>query len=303
MTSTTTAFRVLSTATLLTLGASAAAQAASVTPDVIFGSGNLNGSYTLDTGSYVSSALVPVIGPLSTSTNTTTPIETNLEIGLRAKLRFDEFNRPRNIFNQSGSTYTFDAGAAPGGFGFDANSPTTPVWNFEWSVTTDLDRDMPIPGATSLSALTYELRIDGDAGVGVNFAKFDPIKIARADHALGNLLTGNGDGVVSGSAAEYQANLAKYSVAQNSWSYEFFNEPTDGAFLPELAAFDPSEDGTYRIEFEAFFDGKSVASTGIDVVVGNGATPVPSPVPVPAALPLLAAALGGLAAIRRRKRA
>ena len=158
-------------------------------------------------------------------------------------------------------------------------------------------------GMTSLSALTYELRIDGDSGIGVNFATSDPIRIAQADHALGNLLTGNGDGAVSRSAAEYQASLTKYSVAQNSWNYDVFNEPTDGASLPELAAFDPSEDGTCRIEFEAFFGGKSVASTGIDVVVGNGASPVPSPVPVPAALPLLAAARGGLGAIRRRKRA
>ncbi len=302
MTSTSTAFRVLSAAGLLTFGA-AAAQAAPVTPDVIFGSGNANGGYTVATGSYAPFVITQVDTISSASKNVTPSFDANLEIGLRAKLRFDEFNQPRNIFNQSGSTYTFDAGAAPGGFGFDANSPTTPVWNFEWSVTTDLDRDMPIPGVTSLSALTYELRIDGDSGIGVNFAKFDPIRIAQADHALGNLLTGNGEGVVSRSAAEYQANLAKYSVAQNSWNYEFFNEPTDGAFLSELAAFDPSEDGTYRIEFEAFFDGKSVASTGIDVVVGNGASPTPSPVPVPAALPLLVAALGGLGAIRRRKRA
>src|SRR3546814_4080660 len=81
-----------------------------VTKEVIFGSGNANGSFTVDR-------------------------QNGIELGLRAKLRFDETNQPQNTFNSNGDgTYSFPAGTPPTGFGFDPNSPTTPVWNFEWSI-------------------------------------------------------------------------------------------------------------------------------------------------------------------------
>ena len=60
-----------------------------VTPDVIFGSGNLNGAFTTDRNDGV-------------------------EIGLRGKLRFDGAGQPQNIFNSNGDgTYTFQAIVAP----------------------------------------------------------------------------------------------------------------------------------------------------------------------------------------------
>lgn len=70
-----------------------------VTPTVIFGSGNLNGSFTRDR-------------------------RNGVELGLRAKLRHNAAGRPENTFNSNGDgTYSFAAGVAP-----TKTSPTA-VWS------------------------------------------------------------------------------------------------------------------------------------------------------------------------------
>ena len=229
------------------------ALAMNVTPDVIFGSGNANGSFTLDR-------------------------RNGVELGLRAKLRFNSSNLPENTFNYDGvDTYTFAAGTPPTGFSFAPNSPTTPIWNFEWSVNTDFE------GTTGkvLDDLTYILSL-GDGNLGA--LTFDPINVTSADHALGNNSTGNGGGTVD--TVTYASSIGSFNVAQNSWSYEFFNNAGTA-----LEFFDPNKVGTYDISLTAFDGGVEVASTSIKVNV----------VPVPGALPLLATVIGGVAWMRRRK--
>lgn len=272
-------FLVKTGLSLAMAAAGGAAQAADVTPDVIFGSGNANGGFTVSTGTYIDD----IAGQIA------------LEIGLRAKLRFNDNNLPENTFNYDGvDTYTFDAKAPPSGFGFAPNSPGTAVWNFEWSVNTDLNFDLPAIGASSLNALTYELRLDGDPTAGTNFLVFDPINpitgFPTPDNAIGNNTTGNGDGTVAMTAAEYDTLINENQVAQNSGNYEFFNV----AGLP-LENFIGAAPGEYRIEFEAFFNGQSVASTGINV---NSVAAVP----LPAGLPLLATALLGFGFLRLRRK-
>ena len=89
-------------AVTMILAVSGAAQAGyaydqDVTPDVIFGDGNANGSFTVNDDAATS----------------------NIELGLRAKLRFDATGQPDNIFNSNGDgTYTFVAGAPTGGAGW-----------------------------------------------------------------------------------------------------------------------------------------------------------------------------------------
>lgn len=96
-------------------------------PDAIFGSGNANGAWTVDESDGV-------------------------ELGLRGKLRFNASNVPENTFNSNGDgTYSFAPGTPPTGFSFDPNSPTSPVWNFEWSVNTDVNNNPP---QTTLDDLT-----------------------------------------------------------------------------------------------------------------------------------------------------
>lgn len=261
---------------LLTVSSVAVANAASVSPDVIFGSGNANGGFTVATGQYDAG-----------SPNIAVPVE----IGLRGKLRFNDANTAENTFNYDGvDTYTFVAGQTPLGFGFAPNSPGTAIWNFEWSVNTDVQFTLPAAGFTSLNALTYELRLDGDPTAATNFFTFDPINVPFADHGIGNNGTGNGGGAVAADATEYADLILKNQVAQNSWNYEFFNNPGTA-----LENFIGAAEGEYRIEFEAFYQGQSVAMTGINI---NSVTPVP----LPAGGLLLLSALGGVAALRRRKK-
>lgn len=263
-----------------TQGAQALTFDQDVTSNVIFGSGNANGGFTVEQ-----------------FTNNIPPI--SVELGLRAKLRFDNTNQPQNTYNSNGDgTYDFQAGAAPGGFSFDPNSPTTPVWSFEWSINAD------VSGTTgnSLSSFQYLLEIDGDPTAGTDFGAggFDPINVPFADHAIGDNSTAAGDGVTAADPAGYAALIAANNLAQNSWNYEFFNEITDGLFLSQLASFDPTVAGIYTIRLSALSFGDAFATTSIDINVA-GVTPVP----LPAALPLFAGGLGlmGLLGWRRKRSA
>jgi len=227
------------------LGASQGALALSfdqnITPDVIYGSGNANGGWTVDR-------------------------QNGVELGLRAKLRFDTANQPQNVFNSNGDgTYDYVAGQPPaGGFSFAPNSPSTAIWNFDWSVNTNFD------GSTSLNLddLTYVLSIDFDPGVvATNFLSFDPINIASpnfGDHAIGTNATGNGGGTVAADRPAYLVLLANNNVAQNSWNMEFF----DGGSFP----FDGNDVGTYDFVLTAFSGSYQIASTSIQV----NAVPEPS---------------------------
>ena len=214
-----------------------------VTPDVIFGAGNTNGAFTVDVQSYV---------------------DYSIELGLRAKLRFDANNDPQNVYNSNGNgPSSFPAGAAPGGFSWQPNSPTTPVWNFEFAVNVN----QTSLGIMTLDDFTYELGLDLDADLAASlYLSFDPITptlgMPYFDHSIGDNTTDETNDLVAGDAVTYASYLAAYPVAQNSWNYEFFNEaPFDG--------FDPADDGVYQIYLKAFHGGAVVAHTEISVLVGG----------------------------------
>jgi len=211
-----------------------------VTPDVIFGSGNANGAFTVDR-------------------------DNGIELGLRGKLRFNDSNLPENTFNSLGNgTYRFRAGLPPTGFGFAPNSTSTARWSFEWSVNSDFDGSSGL----ALDDLIYLLEIDFDPGAGTNFLSFDPINFfSLADHAIGDNGTGNGGGTVAGSDAEYADLIANNNVAQNSWNMEFFDDA--GAGFP----FDGRTPGVYDFRLSAFDQNELLlASTEISIV----AVPVPA---------------------------
>ncbi|MBX2851655.1 MAG: PEP-CTERM sorting domain-containing protein [Phycisphaeraceae bacterium] len=235
-----------------------------VTSDIIFGSGNANGGFT------------------TTRAN-------GVELGIRGKLRFDANNSPQDIYNSNGAgTYTFQAGPAPTGFSWQQNSPTTPVWSFDWSVNTNYDGN-----GANLDTLTYEIGIDFDPGAGTNFLSFDPITgvngatgTVQWDHGIGTNATGNGDGTSisnnADDAAGYATLIADNNLAQNSWNYEFFNNtPFDG--------FDPNDTGVYDLYIIASDLNGEVARVDVSIQV----------VPEPTSLALLA--IGGLAVLRRRR--
>jgi hypothetical protein len=204
----------------------------SVTPDILFGAGNVNGDFTVDRANGV-------------------------ELGLRGKVRFPS---PANVFNNNGDgTYTFKAGVF--------NGVENPQWNFEWAVNTNYDGS-----GGNLDAYTYKLEMDFDPGPGTNFLAWDHISYPTAaipyavpatppfyDHSVGINATPNGGGTEAASAAAYAASLPLNNVAQNSWRYPFY----DGA--PFL--FDANKTGSYEIRLTAYQGVTVVAQVSIKILV------------------------------------
>jgi hypothetical protein len=210
-----------------------------VTPEVIFGSGNDNGSFTTDR-------------------------RNGIEIGLRGKVRFPA---PENTFHSNGDgTYSFDAdNACPAGYGF-ARCNTTPIWSFEWSVNTDIDGG----SGRRLQDLHYEIGLDGDPGPGTDFLTFDPITPTLLtpawDHAIGSSGTPNGGGQSTDDEATYEMLIGLNTVAQNSWNYEFYNN-----LGTSLASFDPEQTGNYVIYLLARDpdNGRVLAKSQIQILAGG----------------------------------
>lgn len=199
-----------------------------VTPGVIFGDGNTNGSFTVDTGSGV-------------------------ELGLRGKLRYDATGQPQNTYNSNGDgTYTFQAGVAP------TQSSPTGVWSFEWSINSNVDGTGDV-----LDAYTYVLGVDSDPTAGTTFTTIDVINgvnpgtgTVNWDHSIGTNSTTESNDSVAADATEYAALIAGNNVAQNSWKAHWF-----------VSGFDPTVNGTYSFYLAAFDGATEIARTDIAVNV------------------------------------
>ena len=179
-----------------------------VTPDVIFGSGNVNGNFTVDQ-------------------------RNGIELGLRGKLRYNLSGDAEDTFNSNGAGgYTFNPA--------NANAPSDrSIFNFDWSVNSNYDGT-----GEDLLNNNYLLSIDYDPTAGTSrTVDFDPINLSFADHDIGDNTTVNGGGVVATDSAEYASLIANNNVAQNSWNLGFF-EPagfdpqTEGLYTINLQALD-----------------------------------------------------------------
>lgn len=220
--------------------ASALSFDSNVTPNVIFGSGNANGSFTVDQ-------------------------QNGVELGLRGKLRHNASGAPENTFNSNGDgTYTFNPGVAP------TQSFPTGEWSFEWSINSDFDDST----GQNLDDLTYSLEMSSTNAASIG--AFDPINDPNPgaagqvqwDHGIGTNATGNGGGTSipndgDGDDDGYGSLIANNNVAQNSWKPHWFAP----AFDPTLAGQD------YDFTLTAFdSSGGQVAQTSITVKT----TPTPT---------------------------
>ncbi|MBY6158486.1 VPLPA-CTERM sorting domain-containing protein [Pseudooceanicola nitratireducens] len=162
-------------------------QADTITPDIIFGSGNVNRGFTVDTNQGV-------------------------ELGLRAKRRYSSPN------DQIGVGIVQDGA---GNYLISSAGQTVPwnrsVWNFDWSINSDT-----IDGSDSLNTYTYLMSVDYDPTAGVTMFDYDPLG-AVATSYVGTNSTGNGGAGIelSGAAHSLFGNFSNNNVAQNSVNMGF----------------------------------------------------------------------------------
>ncbi len=205
-----------------------------VTPEVIFGSGNANGDFTINQ-------------------------QAGVEIGLRAKIPFNGL-----VNNNGDGTYSYTLAETD----HDNDPGTANRWNFDWAINTDFDD--PNNSGDDINDYTYELGLDSDPGLGTDFLVFDPItpnvppvNAPFFDHAFGTNDTVNGGGT-TGTPANYSGLLTTSNVVQQSWRYAFFQ-----GFAP-LDTYDPDVPGTYAVYLLARnLAGDVVARTDIQVLIAG----------------------------------
>jgi hypothetical protein len=184
---------------------SQAAFDANVTGDVIFGTGNANGSWTVAQGGGV-------------------------ELGLRAKVRFPS---PANVFNSNGDgTYNHLAG----------NDAGRALWNYEWSINSDFAGTSGVKLDDLTYMLRIDT--DPTAAINYT-SNFDPINTLNPptfwDHSIGDNSTLNGQGAEATDQASYLNLIANNNLAQQSWRFNWyaapFNPNVSGSYTFALEAY------------------------------------------------------------------
>lgn len=200
-----------------------------VTPNVIFGSGNTNGNFTVDRSGAI-------------------------ELGLRAKIPF------ASTINSNGDgTYSYTLAETD-----DDNSAATPNrWNFDWTVNIDSNNS----SALNLNDYTFELGLDADPSLNTNFLVFDPVTPSASapffDHSIGDNSTGNGAGTEAADAPTYMALLNANNVLQQSWRYSFFPLGALSSYDPDV----PGTYAVYLLAKDS--GGAVMSRVDIQVLIGG----------------------------------
>ncbi len=183
---------------------------ADVTPDVIFGSGNANGNFTVNQSGGV-------------------------ELGLRAKIPYIGV-----INSGDDGTYSYTLGEL-------LEADASQRWNFDWTVNTDyLDTSgVKIDDLTYVLGVDFDPSQWTDF---VEFDPITPppSPTAYPDHSIGDNSTLNGGGLEATSIDNYATLIASNNVLQQSWRIPWVpSHPTltydptiDGTYDIVLSAFD-----------------------------------------------------------------
>jgi hypothetical protein len=188
---------------------------------------------------------------------------------------------PNGVWSNGDGTYTVTAGNACQGFSFAPACDGTPTkWSFEWSINTDYDGSAPT--GNKISDFDYELGLgcdsksdsagssssDSSSAEQSDFTTLFPFKTPVStplwDHSFGDNDTLQGQGVEASTTipGEFQIFVTTKNVAQNSWNYEFFNNPGTC-----LWTFDPAVETTYKIYLQVKDgSGKVLVRTTIDII-------------------------------------
>ncbi len=209
--------------------------------NVIFGSSNQDGGWTINqTG--------------------------NMELALRAKVRYDvTTGGPLSVYNANGDGTFSHAVGNPGG----ANAGRG-RWNFEWSVNTDASGT----GGAKISDYEFVLGVDSDPGVLPTFNTYSlvgnsPVAGAPYDHTFGDNTTPESGGTKATTAALFASLIGTTSLMQNSSNMEFVD---DGILF--ASDFNPNIAGSYSFFLEARdkTTGAVIGRTDITVNVPEPAT-------------------------------
>ena len=190
-------------ALLLTLLFASTVNAALITNDKIFGSGNVNRGFTVATFG-------------------------DLELALRAKQRYTSPN------DALGVGIVQDIA---GNYLFDSTGQTVPsnraLWSFDWSINSDI-----VDGSDPLNTYNYIMRVDYDPSAAINFIEYDPLGIFGTGFYLGTNATDNGASSFSVDMTQF----GSFNLAQNSVNYGFLpGAPLgSGQYRIELQAPDAS---------------------------------------------------------------
>ena len=198
---------------LLVAGAVSAATVGNVTSNVIYGSGNANGGFTIATNGA-------------------------LELGLRAHVRYDLSGQPQNVFNYNSTTNTYEFDPA------NSNAPANrSIFNFDWSINTDT-ADLDGSPDQTISNYTYELGVDTNPGLGTSYMTLDPYA-SIYDHSFGYNSTAMNAGLEAPGGGTFASLASTYNVSQQSWNmgFGFLGSPqTPGLYNFYLKAFDDHGD-------------------------------------------------------------
>ena len=221
----------------LTTSASALTYNQNVTPDVIFGSGNTNGNFTVDQNAGV-------------------------ELGLRAKIPY------AGITNSNGDgTYSYNSA--------EILASGVNAWNFDWTVNTDWDNSSGFVIADLTYLL--EVDFDPGVGTSfVAFDPITPTgPTFWLDHSIGTNGTGNGGGAEATDGPTYAALIAGNNVLQQSWRPIWM--PSAPPYDPYAVGTYDVRLTAYALPSMLLEEAPVVvASTNIQVLV-NGGAPVPEP--------------------------